>query len=115
MSFLDILTSIEQELRFNYEKHSTDNSIFSVTSSLSMARYKRDTDEDDYLATLEDLEDRITVTLSLLAAVPDRVNAVNDSYESFETVLDELEETALRKLAMSIIVLEFSVQLNFVI
>ena len=63
-----------------------------------MVRHKRDVDESGFLARLEDLEDRITVTLNLLTAVPDRVNALNDSYESLEASLDDLEETALRKL-----------------
>ena len=63
-----------------------------------MVRHKRDVDESGFLARLEDLEDRIKVTLNLLTAVPDRVNALNDSYESLEASLDDLEETALRKL-----------------
>ena len=63
-----------------------------------MVRNRRDADKSGFLATLEDLEDRITVTLNLLTAVPDRVNALNDSYESLEASIDDLEETALRKL-----------------
>ena len=63
-----------------------------------MVRHRRDADESGYLATLEDLEDRITITLKVLTAIPDRVNALNDSYESLEASLDDLEETALRKL-----------------
>ena len=63
-----------------------------------MVRHRRDVDESGFLATLEDLEDRITVTLNLLTAVPGRVNALNDSYESLEASLDVLEKTALRKL-----------------
>ena len=63
-----------------------------------MVRQRRDAGESDFLATLEDLEDRITVTLNLLTAVPDRVNALNDSYESLEASIDDLEETARRKL-----------------
>ena len=63
-----------------------------------MVRHRRDADESGFFAILEDLEDRITVTLNLLTAVPDRVNALNDSYESLEASLDDLEETALRKL-----------------
>ena len=63
-----------------------------------MVRHRRDADESGFLATLEDLEDRITITLNLLTAVPDRVNALNDSYDSLEDSLDDLEETALRKL-----------------
>ena len=63
-----------------------------------MVRHRRDVDESGFLATLEDLEDRITITLKLLTAIPDRVNALNDSYESLEASLDNLEETALRKL-----------------
>ena len=63
-----------------------------------MVRHRRDADESGYLATLEDLEDRITATLKVLTAIPNRVNALNDSYESLEASLDDLEETALRKL-----------------
>ena len=63
-----------------------------------MVRNRRDADKSGFLATLEDLEDRITITLKLLTAIPDRVNALNDSYESLEASLDDLEETALRKL-----------------
>ena len=63
-----------------------------------MVRQRRDAGESDFLATLEDLEDRIAITLNLLTAVPDRVNALNDSYESLEASIDDLEETALRKL-----------------
>ena len=63
-----------------------------------MVRHRRDADESGFLATLEDLEDRITVTLNLLTAIPDRVNALNNSYESLEASLDDLENTALRKL-----------------
>ena len=63
-----------------------------------MVRHRRDVDESGFLATLEDLEDRITITLKVLTAIPDRVNALNDSYESLEASLDDLEETALRKL-----------------
>ena len=63
-----------------------------------MVRHRRDVDESGFLATLEDLEDRITITLKVLTAIPNRVNALNDSYESLEASLDNLEETALRKL-----------------
>ena len=63
-----------------------------------MVRHRRDVDESGFLATLEDLEDRITATLKVLTAIPNRVNALNDSYESLEASLDDLEETALRKL-----------------
>ena len=63
-----------------------------------MVRNRRDADKSGFLATLEDLEDRITATLKVLTAIPNRVNALNDSYESLEASLDNLEETALRKL-----------------
>ena len=63
-----------------------------------MIRHRRDADESGFLVTLEDLEHRIRITLDLLTAVPDRVNALNDSYESLEASIDDLEETALRKL-----------------
>ena len=70
------------------------NGHLSETSSLSMARYRRDTDEDDYLSTLEDLDSRISDVLTSLAAVSGKINSLNDSYDSFETSLDHLEETA---------------------
>ena len=63
-----------------------------------MVRQRRDADESGFLAILEDLEDRIAITLNFLTAVPDRVNALNDSYESLKASIDDLEETALRKL-----------------
>ena len=62
-----------------------------------MARYRRDTDENDYLNTLEDLDSRITVVLTSLAAVSGKIDSLNNSYDSFEASLDSLEETAERK------------------
>ena len=65
------------------------------------ARDINDTVEDNYFAYLEDLDARITTIFNLLQSVPNRVNALNDSYHSFETSLAELEATADRKLAIS--------------
>ena len=62
-----------------------------------MARYRRDTDENDYLNTLEDLDSRITDVLTSLAAVSGKIDSLNNSYDSFEASLDSLEETAERK------------------
>ena len=62
-----------------------------------MARYRRDTDENDYLNTLEDLDSRIAVVLTSLTAVSGKIDSLNNSYDSFEASLDSLEETAERK------------------
>ena len=79
---------------FQFWKNLLPNGYLSETSSLSMTRYRRDTDEDDYLSTLEDLDSRISDVLTSLAAVSGKINSLNDSYDSFETSLDHLEETA---------------------
>ena len=96
LSFFDILATMEREFRyFIFENgSSTNDNWFSETSSLTMARYRRETDEDDYLNTLEDLDSRISDVLTSLAAVPGKISALNESYDSFETSLDYLEETA---------------------
>ena len=62
-----------------------------------MARYRRDTDENDYLNTLEDLDSRIADVLTSLAAVSGKIDSLNNSYDSYEASLDSLEETAERK------------------
>ena len=59
-----------------------------------MVRHRRDSDETDYLGTLEDLDSRIADVFTLLDEVEGKVNALNDSYDSFEASLDNLEETA---------------------
>ena len=79
---------------FQFWKNLLPNGYLSETSSLSMTRYRRDTDEDDYLSTLEDLDSRISDVLTSLAAVSGRIDALNDSYDSYEASLDYLEETA---------------------
>ena len=78
-----------------------------------MARYKRDTDEIDYLSTLEDLDSRISDVFTLLDEVEGKVNALNDSYDSFEASLDNLEETAEGKYLISLS--EFHIQLNVLV
>ena len=78
-----------------------------------MARYRRDTDEIDYLSTLEDLDSRIADVFTLLDEVEGKVNALNDSYDSFEASLDSLAETAEGKYLISLS--EFHIQLNVLV
>ena len=61
------------------------------------------------MTTLQDIEDRVIATLTILAEVPERVNALNDSYNLFETALGELEEAALRKSELTLNAFSFSV------
>ena len=78
-----------------------------------MVRHRRDSDETDYLGTLEDLDSRIADVFTLLDEVEGKVNALNDSYDSFEASLDNLEETAEGKYLISLS--EFHIQLNVLV
>ena len=66
-----------------------------ATPSLNIARYRRDADKNDYLTTLNDLDSRISDVLTTLAAMPNKVNALDESYNSLALYLDDLEESAL--------------------
>ena len=68
-----------------------------VVSSKTAARYRRNFDEIDYSTTMNDLDSRISDVITSLAAMPDKVNALNHSYDSLETYLDDLEEATLGK------------------
>ena len=70
-----------------------------ATSSAQIARYRRNIDENDYSATLNDLNSRMSDVLNSLATIPDKVNALNDSFNSMETYLDDLEATTLGELS----------------
>ena len=70
-----------------------------ATSSAKIARYRRNIDENDYLTTLNDLDNSISDVLTALAAMPDKVNALNDSFNSMEIYLDDLEATTLGELS----------------
>ena len=70
-----------------------------ATSSAKIARYRRSIDENDYVTTLNDLDSKISDVLTALAAIPDKVNALNDSFNSMETYLDDLEATTLGELS----------------
>ena len=78
-----------------------------------MVRHRRDSDETDYLGTLEDLDSRIADVFTLLDEVEGKVNASNDSYDSFQASLDSLEETAEGKYLISLS--EFHIQLNVLV
>ena len=69
-----------------------------ATSSAQIARYRRNIDENDYSTTLNDLNSRMSDVLNSLATIPDKVNALNDSYNSLDAYLDVLEEAALGEL-----------------
>ena len=69
-----------------------------ATSSAKIARYRRNIDENDYLTTLNDLDSRISDVLTALAVIPDKVNSLNDSFNSIEIDLDDLEATTLGEL-----------------
>ena len=66
-----------------------------ATSSLTIVRYKRNDDENQYLTTLNDLDNRISDVLTSLAAMSNKFHALNDSYSSLEAYLNDLAETAL--------------------
>ena len=66
-----------------------------ATPSLKIARHRRNSDENDYSTTLNDLDSRISDVLNSLARIPDKVNALNDSYNSLDAYLDVLEEATL--------------------
>ena len=70
-----------------------------ATSSLTIVRYKRNVDENGYLTTLNDLDIRTSYVLTSLAAMPNKFYALNDSYNSLETYLDDLAEAALGELS----------------
>ena len=70
-----------------------------ATSNKEISRFRRNDDENDYLTTLNDLDSRISDVLTSLAAIPDKINALNDSYNSLDTYLDDLEEAALGELS----------------
>ena len=69
-----------------------------ATPSLTIARYRRNADENDYLAILNDLDSRMSDVITTLATIPDKVNALNESYNSLNAHLDDLEEAALGEL-----------------
>ena len=66
-----------------------------ATPSLTNARYRRKADETDYFTTLNDLDSRMYDVLTSLATIPDKFNALNESFNSFELYLDDLEITTL--------------------
>ena len=66
-----------------------------ATPSLTNARYRRKADETDYFTTLNDLDSRMYDVLTSLATIPDKFKALNESYNSFEIYLDDLEEATL--------------------
>ena len=70
-----------------------------ATSNIGVTRFRRDGDENDYLTTLNDLDSRLSDTFTSLATIPDKINALNESYNSFELFLDDLEEAALGELS----------------
>ena len=69
-----------------------------AASSLKIARHRRNSDENDYSTKLNDLDSRMSDVLNSLARIPDKVNALNDSYNSLDAYLDVLEEAALGEL-----------------
>ena len=69
-----------------------------ATSNKEIYRFRRNGDEN-YLTTLNDLGSKISDVLTSLAAIPDKINALNDSYNSLDTYLDDLEEAALGELS----------------
>ena len=70
-----------------------------VVSSKTAARYRRNFDEIDYSTTMNDLDSRISDVITSLAAIQDKHNVLNHSYDSLETYLDDLEEATLGKLS----------------
>ena len=70
-----------------------------ATQSLTIARYRRNADENDYLTILNDLDSRMSDVLTTVATMPDKVNALNESYNFLALYLDDLEEAALGELS----------------
>ena len=66
-----------------------------ATSNKEVTRFRRNSDKNDYLTTLNDLDSRLSDAFTSLATVPDKINGLNESYNSFELYLDGLEEAAL--------------------
>ena len=73
-----------------------------ATSNIEVTRFRRNGDKSDYLTTLNDLDSRLSDAFTSLATIPDKINVLNESYNSFELFLDDLEEAALGELSFVI-------------